>query len=65
VAVFTYVAPMLQTVSGFSPGWVSGALVGYGLGTIAGNLLAGRIPPASITRLLPVPVGVLALVLLA
>jgi DHA1 family inner membrane transport protein len=64
VAVFTYVAPMLRSVSGFSPGWVSMALVGYGLGTIAGNLLAGRVPPASIARLLPVPVGVLALVLL-
>jgi DHA1 family inner membrane transport protein len=65
VAMFTYVTPMLQTVSGFSPGWVSVALVGYGLGTIAGNLLAGRIPPASIARLLPAPVGVLALVLLS
>lgn len=65
VAVFTYVAPMLQTVSGFSPGWVSVALVGYGLGTIAGNLIAGRIPPPSIARLLPAPVGVLALALLA
>jgi DHA1 family inner membrane transport protein len=64
VAVFTYVAPMLRSVSGFSPGWVSVALIGYGLGTIAGNLIAGRIPPASIARLLPVPVGVLALVLL-
>ncbi|HEX8630657.1 MAG TPA: MFS transporter [Catenuloplanes sp.] len=65
VAVFTYVAPMLRTVSGFTPGWVSVALVGYGLGTIAGNLLAGRIAPTSIARLLPAPVAVLALVLLA
>ena len=30
----------------------------------AGNLLAGRVSPASIARLLPVPVGVLALLLL-
>ncbi|HET9517416.1 MAG TPA: MFS transporter [Actinoplanes sp.] len=65
VVVFTYVTPMLQTVAGFSPGWVSAALVGYGLGTIAGSMLAGRVPPALIARLLPVPVGVLALVLLA
>jgi DHA1 family inner membrane transport protein len=64
VAVFTYVTPMLQTVSGFSPGWVSMALIGYGLGTIAGNLLAGRVPPARIGRVLPVPAAVLALVLL-
>jgi len=65
VAVFTYVTPMLRTVSGFSSSWVSVALVGYGLGTIAGNLLAGRTPPPSIARLLPAPIGVLALVLLA
>ena len=65
VAVFTYVAPMLTTVSGFSPGWVSVALVGYGLGTVAGNVLAGRVPPAAIPRVLPVPLAVLALVLLA
>jgi MFS transporter, DHA1 family, inner membrane transport protein len=64
VAVFTYAAPMLRTVTGLSPGWVTVALAGYGLGTIAGNTLAGRVPPASITRLLPAPVAVLALVLL-
>ena len=64
VAVFTYVAPMLTTVSGFGPGWVSVALVGYGLGTVAGNVLAGRVPPAAIPRVLPVPLAVLALVLL-
>ena len=64
VAVFTYVAPMLSTVSGFSPGWVSVALVGYGLGTVAGNALAGRVPPAAVPRVLPVPLAVLALVLL-
>jgi MFS transporter, DHA1 family, inner membrane transport protein len=64
VAVFTYVAPMLTTVSGFSPGWVSVALVGYGLGTVAGNVLAGRVPPAAILRVLPIPLAVLTLVLL-
>jgi DHA1 family inner membrane transport protein len=64
VAVFTYITPMLRSVSGFSPTWVSVALAGYGLGTIAGNVLAGRVPPRSVLRLLPLPVGVLALVLL-
>ena len=64
VAVFTYVAPMLSTVAGFSPGWVSVALVGYGLGTVAGNVLAGRVPPAAVPRVLPVPLAVLAVVLL-
>jgi DHA1 family inner membrane transport protein len=65
VAVFTYVAPMLTTVSGFSPGWVSIALVGYGLGTVAGNLLAGRVPAAAVPKVLPVPLTVLSLVLVA
>jgi len=37
VAVFTYVVPMLTTVAGLQPGWVSVALLGYGLGTIVGN----------------------------
>ena len=65
VAAFTYVAPMLRTVTGLSPGWVSVGLVGYGLGTVAGNLLAGRVRPDAITRRLPLAVGALALVLLA
>jgi len=65
VAVFTYVAPMLTTVSGFSPGWVSIALDGYGLGTVAGNLLAGRVPAAAVPKVLPVPLTVLSLVLVA
>jgi DHA1 family inner membrane transport protein len=64
VAVFTYVVPILSTVAGFSPTWVSVALLGYGLGTIAGNLLAGRVAPTSIARVLPIAVGVVALVLL-
>lgn len=65
VAVFTYVAPMLAGITGLSPGWVSVALVGYGLGTIAGNVLAGRVPTAAIGRFLPLPVGVVTVVLLA
>jgi len=64
VAVFTYVVPMLSTVAGFSPTWVSVALLGYGLGTIAGNVLAGRVPPKAIERVLPIAVGVVAAVLL-
>ena len=65
VAVFTYVAPMLTVVSGFSPEWVSVALVGYGLGTVAGNMFAGRVSPAAVLRVLPVPLAVLSVVLLA
>ncbi|MEV4711719.1 MFS transporter [Micromonospora sp. NPDC049374] len=64
VAAFTYVAPMLRTVTGLSPGWVSVGLVGYGLGTIAGNLLAGRVRPEAIARRLPLAVGTLTAILL-
>jgi len=65
VAAFTYVAPMLREVTGLSAGWVSVALVVYGVGTIAGNLLAGRVPPGRIARLLPAPLVLLTASLLA
>lgn len=65
VAVFTYVVPVLQSVAGFTPGWVSVALLGYGLGTIAGNVVAGRVRASAIARVLPIAVGVVAAVLLA
>jgi DHA1 family inner membrane transport protein len=64
VAAFTYVAPMLREVAGLSSGWVSAALVIYGLGTVAGNVLAGRVPPQSIARVLPAPLAALAGMLL-
>jgi MFS transporter, DHA1 family, inner membrane transport protein len=64
VAVFTYVAALLRDVTGLSAGWVSAALVLYGAGTVAGSLLAGRVPPSSITRVLPAPLAALAVVLL-
>src|SRR3954470_11327012 len=64
VAVFTYVTPMLRTVPGAGPLWVSLALVGHGLGTVAGNVLAGRVPAHAVAQVLPVPIVGLTLVLL-
>lgn len=64
VAAFTYVAPMLRDVAGLGAGWVSAALVLYGLGTVAGTTLAGRVPPPGIARILPMPLFGLAAVLL-
>jgi DHA1 family inner membrane transport protein len=64
VAVFTYIAALLRDVTGLSAGWVSGALVLYGAGSVAGSLLAGRVPPSTITRVLPAPLAALAAVLL-
>jgi DHA1 family inner membrane transport protein len=63
-AVFTYVAPMLSDVTGLSPRWVSIALLTYGVGTVLGSALAGRVPAAAIGRIVPVPVALLALLLL-
>ena len=63
-AVFTYVAPMLSDVAGLSPRWVSAALLIYGVGTLLGNGLAGRVPASAIGRILPLPVAGLALLLL-
>ncbi|HEX5542445.1 MAG TPA: MFS transporter [Micromonospora sp.] len=65
VAAFTYIAPALREVAGLSPNWVSAALVFYGLGTVAGNLLAGRVRPHAIVRTLPGPLAALAVVLLS
>lgn len=59
VAAFTYVSPTLSGVAGLSPTWVAVALVIYGIGTLAGNLLAGRVPPRSIVRVLPPTIGLL------
>jgi DHA1 family inner membrane transport protein len=41
--VFTYVAPMLNEVSGFAPSTVSLLLVAYGVGSLLGNLVTGRL----------------------
>ncbi|GAA2212261.1 MFS transporter [Nonomuraea monospora] len=46
-AVFTYVAPMLTQVSGFSPAAVSWLLLAYGVGSLLGNLVAGRLADRS------------------
>ena len=48
-AVFTYIAPLLTRVSGFSPTAVSGLLLAYGAGSFLGNLLAGRLTNRSVS----------------
>jgi DHA1 family inner membrane transport protein len=40
--LFTYIAPLLEMVTGFSAATVSGVLVLFGIGTTVGNILAGR-----------------------
>jgi DHA1 family inner membrane transport protein len=65
ITAFTYVSPTLTEVTGFAPTWVTGVLLVYGLGTIAGSAAAGRVRPERITRVLPFSIGLLAIVLLA
>jgi DHA1 family inner membrane transport protein len=40
--LFTYIAPLLEMLTGFSPATVSGVLVLFGIGTTVGNIVAGR-----------------------
>ncbi|WP_433425471.1 MFS transporter [Microtetraspora malaysiensis] len=47
--VFTYIAPLLTRVSGFSSTAVSGLLLAYGAGSFFGNLLAGRLTDKSMS----------------
>ncbi|MFD5320680.1 MFS transporter [Streptomyces sp. NPDC127098] len=47
--VFTYVAPLLTRVSGFSTTTVSGLLLAYGAGSFLGNLIAGRLTDKSMS----------------
>lgn len=42
-AVFTYIAPMLTEITGFAPPVVSALLLAYGMGSVLGNLAAGRL----------------------
>ncbi|WP_022720377.1 MFS transporter [Rhodopseudomonas sp. B29] len=64
-ALFTYVAPILTKISGFSDAAVSPILLLFGAGAIVGNLLGGRFadrwPAASVFGSLPVLAIVLAL----
>ncbi len=56
-AAFTYIAPILTRITGFSENAVSPVLLVFGAGLIAGNLLGGRLAD---WRLLPAMLGSLA-----
>lgn len=65
VTVFTYIAPLLTDVSGFSAGAVPALLLVYGAGAVCGNFLGGWLSDKalmpSLTGLLATLAGVLAL----
>lgn len=50
--VFTYLVPLLTTVTGISAGAVPTLLLAYGAGGFAGNLIAGRLADRSLTKTL-------------
>ncbi|GAA3512940.1 DHA1 family inner membrane transport protein [Streptosporangium album] len=64
-ASFTYIAPMMTEVAGFSGGAVSWLLVLFGVGLVIGNLLGGRLADRALMPSLYMLLGGLALVLAA
>ncbi|MER5422657.1 MFS transporter [Streptosporangium roseum] len=62
-ASFTYIAPMMTEVAGFSEGAVSWLLVLFGIGLVIGNLLGGRLADRALMPSLYVLLAGLALVL--
>ncbi|WP_322014865.1 MFS transporter [Paraburkholderia sp. J12] len=56
--VFTYIAPILEQVSGFSPRGVTLMLVLFGLGLTLGNMLGGKLADRA---LMPSLMGILVL----
>lgn len=61
---FTFLAPILQQLTGFAAGTVSLILVLYGLGIAAGNILGGRMADGDPVRALLWLFGLQALVLI-
>jgi len=60
-SVFTYISPLLGEVTGLSSGAITGALLLFGVGLTAGNMLGGKLAD---WRLMPSLIGTL-LVLIA
>jgi DHA1 family inner membrane transport protein len=50
--LFTYIAPLLETLTGFSAVGVSAVLVLFGIGTTVGNVVAGRFADRSLSATL-------------
>lgn len=62
---FTYIAPILRDISGFSSAMVSLLLVVFGLGLIAGNSIGGKLADRNVMRTLMGVLTLLAAVLAA
>ncbi|CCH29051.1 MFS transporter [Actinosynnema sp. NPDC047251] len=64
-ASFTYIAPMMTEVAGFSPGAVTWLLVLFGAGLCVGNVLGGRAADRSLMPSLYAILALLVVVLVA
>jgi MFS transporter, DHA1 family, inner membrane transport protein len=63
-ATFTYVTPLLESVSGISPHGVATVLVMFGVGITAGNLLGGRLADwRQLTTMLAMTVAVIVVLI--
>jgi DHA1 family inner membrane transport protein len=62
-AVFTYIAPMLTTITGFEASAVSPILLVFGGGLVAGNLLGGRLADRNLLATVIGTLVILAVVL--
>jgi DHA1 family inner membrane transport protein len=62
-AAITYVAPVMTRVAGYPAAAVTGLLVLFGLGMVAGNLVGGRLADRALMPVLVVTLGALAVVL--
>lgn len=63
--LYTYVAPVLQTLTGATPGFVTLSLVVIGLGFTIGNWLGGRLADWSLDGATQLFLAALALIMLA
>ncbi len=61
-AVFTYIAPILQTVAGISPSGTTIVLLLFGVGITIGNLVGGRLADWRLMETIMGALGLLALV---
>lgn len=64
-AVFTYIAPLLTSIGGFSTGAVSPILLVFGGGLVIGNLVGGRLADHNLIRAIIATLIMLAAVLAA
>jgi DHA1 family inner membrane transport protein len=64
-AVVAYIMPILRDVARLSTPWASAGLLLYGAGTVVGASLGGRVPTAQIVRVLPLPIALVTVLLVA